>query len=341
MIISSQKHAFFGDLKDALHAVDQLRASDAARLIGEWGVRQLEDELVQYVESSRSYSKVTGIYALGSLRPEGWETVLGHVFSTPNVPDDFYWNGFKGVRTAAAVSLLEAGNHQGVEWLQSLAEANDPLITRWFAPALLRIEAARNLPQGLEVERLCPVEKMKAFDSPPFSEPGMLCMLCEALGLINNPAAGECLLFYTVFHSRFVRAQAYLALWRRNPEAGLLRRIECAASRGGTLFDLLVVGGIRQDIRLVKSMLESLDASFERVYAINLLARSDPRGAYPVLLKALKDADPWVRQAAVEGLGRIAPAEASSDLVDHYRAESHPQVRTAAAAILCRDVQSC
>jgi len=314
-------------LSQVLHGRDPVLAAEAARLIGDWDLQALVPDLVKNLRTSRFYSKVSSMYSLDKLAPS--ESLFLEVFDNPNVPDDFYWVGFKSVKTAAAISLMKGGNPAGEGWLSGLAAVSDPVVLRWFAPALLRLP---DTPAGLlTLDVLCSKDLRDAAADTQYTEPGQLCLLCEALGIINDPRASEHLEHYAKIHSRFVRGQAYRSLHMRNPKAETTQKICDWASRQGTDYDLLVAAAIAGDWPKLKRIVKEAPLGFDRASAIDALPASEE--FLQVVIEALEDNDPYVRQCAVEQLGHFDDAAAWGALEGLAQRETELRVRCALAAV--------
>jgi len=325
---------FHNILKEALRSNDPLLAAEAARLIGEWNGKSLVPDLIENALSSRFYSKVSAIYALVALLAVEAVPGLEKLLNAPNVPDDFYWTGYKGVRAAAAVALLQFGSDAGVAYLQELAEAGDCVFSRWYAPALLRLKPVPELQPYLTLEKLCSLEERNAFDEVPYTDAGQLCMLCEALGLINDPAAVESLEFYMNFHSRYVRGQAYRSLHLRQADEATARRICANAERHGTDFERLVAAEIRQDSAILLEVARQAPLAFDRASALDALVRISSPHLAEACLVGLEDGDTHVRQCAVEGLARSKHPAARNHLAGLLDKETESRVRCAIAATM-------
>ncbi len=315
-------------LSQVLHGRDPLLAAEAARLIGDWDLQAFVPDLVQNLRASRFYSKVSSMYSLDKLGPS--ESLLLEIFENPNIPDDFYWIGFKSVKTAAAISLLKGGNPAGQNWLSELAEASDAVLLRWFAPALLRLPDSRSVAGLLTVDSLCSTNLRDAAVDPKYTDPGQLCLLCEALALVEDPRASEHLEHYASFHSRFVRGQAYRSLHQRNPNADMTQKIRDWANRHKTDYDLLVAAAIAGDWMELKRIAKEAQLSFDRGCAIDALPTSEQ--SLEVFMEALEDIDPYVRQCAVEQVGYFDDSAAWGALEALAQRETHPGVLCALAA---------
>jgi HEAT repeat protein len=291
-------------LQRALAGADPLLASDAARLIGDWGLAEFAPALMEHLRTSRFYSKVSAVYSLVKLSPAGADRFLEDLFENPRVPDDFYWVGAKTVRAAAAIGLLQMRNSAGLPWLRELAATGNPVFWRWFAPALIRLPDPSLLADLLTVDKLCVREHRDRFDPSFYSDPGMVCMLCEALGLLAAPEADEHLELYMEFHSRFVRGQACRSFYQRHPDAPTLERIRAGARRHGTVFDRLVAAALGEEIGELRDIAQKAESAFDRACAVDALAGIGSPAAEEAMVPALEDSDPYVRQCAVEGVGR-------------------------------------
>jgi HEAT repeat protein len=319
-------------LRNALKGPDPLIAAEAARLIGEWEGHALIPDLIEHARNHRFYSKVTAFYALAKLSATEAIPHLAKLVDDPNVSNDWYWHGAKGVRAAAAVSLLQLGSEAGVAHLRELAEKRENVFYRWFAPALLRLKNAVPLHAYLTLENLCPSDRQKKYDGPEFSEPGMLCMLCEALGLVDDPAAVERLEFYLDHYSRFVRRQVYRALYLRNSSDATAQKISANARKHGTDFDLIVAAGISKDSATLADIAHRAPESFDRASAIDTLAAISSPALEETGPRGLEDADVYVRQCSVEALGRVQGAAAQKLFAGLTEREKEGRVLCAIAA---------
>jgi len=292
-------------LKSGLKHIDPLVNAEAARLIGDFHVRALIPELIEHARFHRFYSKVTAFYALSRMSVTEAIPHLQKLVDDPNVSDDWYWTGYKGVRAAAAVTLLQMGDDAGVPYLLELAKAGHVVFIRWFAPALLRLQKLPpELAGYLTLEKLCSSEKQKRYDGGEYSEPGALCMLCEALGLVDDPAADERLEFYFGHYSRFVRGQAYRSLHLRRPDKTSAQKIVENAKKQGTDFDRLVAAEVQKDSATLSEIARHAPAAFDRGSAIDALAVILSPSLIEAGKLALEDSDLYVRQCAVESLAR-------------------------------------
>jgi HEAT repeat protein len=321
-----------GILQEALQHADPLIAAEAARLIGEWEGRALVPELIENAESSRFYSKVTSIYALARLGAKEAVPHLEKLVEDPNVSNDFYWYGAKGVRAAAAVGLLQLGSDAGVAHLRELAEARENVFFRWFAPSLLRLKAPPELQAYLTLENLCSADRQRRYDDTAYSEPGMLCMLCEALALLPDPAADARLEFYLDHYSRFVRGQAYRSLYLRHPDAATAEKIGRHALKHGTDFDGLVAAEINRDSAILAELARKAPAAFDRGSAVDALGAISSPALVEAARAGLEDADAYVRQCAVEALGRNQGAVAQKYFAGLREREKEIRVQCALAA---------
>jgi len=319
-------------LKDALRKNDPLLASEAARLIGEWKVKSLIPDLIDNALSSRFYSKTSAIYALVGLSAVEAIPCLKILLDAPNVPDDFYWTGHKGVRAAAAVALLHMNDPAGVPYLRQLAEAQSSVFHRWFAPALLRLDVPE-LQEYLSFDALCSTKKQTSL-CEEYVEPGMTCMLCEALGVIRDPRADGQLEFYMNHYSRYVRGQAYRSLFMRDPDEMTAKKIFTHAAKKATDFDRLVAAEICGDATCLLDIAQNASFAFDRGSAIDSLEALDSEALQEACASGLEDTDVYVRQCAVEQFARAEKQEERNRLSEMMQSETAPRVRCAIAAAL-------
>lgn len=320
-------------LLSALHGSDPILSAEAARLIGDWNLVQHAGVLLDHLRTSRSYGKVTSLYALEILSPDGLDAVLEEIFHRPNVPDDFYWYCHRGLRAAAAIALLRRGNSTGLAWLRELAEKKDDVALRWFAPSLLRLPQPSPLADLLTLDHLCNRQERESLDCISYSNPPLLCLLCEALALLDDPGADEHLEYYLDFYSRFVRGQACRSLFQRHPDAATLDKIRQATSRYGTDFDRVVAATLAGASAELKDLAGNARASFDRACAVDGLAGIPGPDAEAALAHAFQDADAYVRQCAVEGAGRLGLERFRKALDALLKRETDPRVLCALEAV--------
>jgi len=320
-------------LKNGLTHIDPLVNAEAARLIGDFNVRALIPELIEHARFHRFYSKVTAFYSLARMSVTEAIPHLKNLVDDPHVSNDWYWTGYKGVRAAAAVSLLQLGSDAGVPYLLESAKAGQSVFFRWFAPALLRLQKPPpELAGFLTLENLCSAEKQKKSSATEYSEPGMLCMLCEALGLIDDPAAAARLEFYLGHYSRFVRGQAYRSLYLRQPDKVTAQKIGETAKKYRTDFDRLVAAEVEKDSATLSDIARRAPAAFDRGSAVDALAAISSPSLTEAGKLALEDADLYVRQCAVEALARQYGAAAQKYFASLNDNEKEIRVLCALAA---------
>lgn len=320
-------------LLSALRGSDPVLSAEAARLIGDWNLGHHSGDLLDHLRTSRSYAKVTSLYALEKLSPAGFDALLVELFHNPNVPDDFYWYCHRGLRAAAAIALLRRGDSTGLPWLRELAQKKDDVVLRWFAPALLRLPSPSPLADLLTLEHLYNPQEREGLDSLAYSDSAMLCLLCEALALVDDPGADEPLEYYIHFYSRFVRGQACRSLFQRHPDAATLAKIQEATGRYGTDFDRVVAATLAGASAELKDLAQSARASFDRASAVDGLAGIPGPDSEAALAHAFQDPDPYVRQCAVEGAGRLGLDNFRIPLGTLLKQETDPRVLCALEAV--------
>lgn len=321
-----------------LRAADSLTQVEAARLLGEVGGDWAVDPLAEHAAASRHYTKTVAIESLRRIGARRAAATMRRLVAAPNVPDDWYWHGFRSVRAAAALALLEWGDEFGIPTLEAMAEKGDVVFFVWYAPTILRlpdaISSARKLKERLTPATLCD----GAGPAPIPVDPAHWVMVIEALETIGTPVAAEHVQSLLGHFSRYVRGRAVTALAAMVPATGrsLARRLFVedpaeftriqaarALARGG---DLPVVNDLER-------IAMSAGDPFDQAVALRALGEiGDPRRAAPAEA-ALSHADPWVRQAAVESLPRMG-APSAETAVRHALNDPAPTVRLQAVAAL-------
>jgi len=306
----------FDALVRALRSPDAVAAAEAARLLGELGRRQAVRHLLRYVSTSRHYHKTLGFEALARIGDASACPALRRLVARPNVRDDWYWYGCRGVRAAAAVALLALGDDGGAAYLRELADKQDDVFYCWFGPAILRLPpataAARELKARITVEALHDPGARRT----RHTDPGVVTMKAETLGLLATPAACQALLDLMRFHSRYVRGQAVLSLLQASRAPEHLKAAEALADGDPTDFVrikaalALARSGRPGRAAFIAQAAASLEDLFDRAVAIEALGLVGGKEHGPVVARQLREADPYVRQCALEALERIDPGAA-------------------------------
>jgi len=332
----------FEMLLDALKSADPLVAADAARLLGELGRREAVPALVDYVRTSRHYHKAGGYHALGQIGDRSAIPVLRKLVADPGVRDDWYWYGCRAVRAGAAVALLALGDDGGADYLRELAEKSNDVFYCWFGPTILRLPGstpgARELRGRLTVEALLsPVPR-----STRLSEPGLMSMKAEALGLLGGEAACAELMGLMKFHSRYVRGAAALALMTasRAPEhvAAVAALADCDPTEFVRIKASLALAqaGQAERAEFIAEMAGKAADAFDRAVAVEALGILGDGQYAAAVSRQLKHADTYVRQCALEALERIDPSRAARAARGMAKDKS-PRVRLQAAKILAAE----
>ncbi len=297
-------------LIDALGAGDRVQAR-AALLLGDLRRPEAVGPLVEYVTTCRRHSKTAGFTALARIGDRGAVEAIRPLVDAPNVEDDWYWIGCKSVRAAAAVALLSMGDEGGAAYLTELADANDSVFYAWFAPAILRLgdepPAAAALKARITPEAYSEPQK----DKTRQTDPGMVAMTTEALGLIATPAAQEQLRVLLAFRSRYVRGQAALSLLAAEASDGNLAAVETIAVGDPTEFarvkaaTALANVGRRQFVPFIAEVAADADDAFDQAVAVESLGLLAAEEHAETVAAQLDAADPYIRLCAVEALERI------------------------------------
>ncbi len=274
----------FDVITTALRTDDRFVQAEAARLLGELGNPRAVPPLLDYVRYSRWHSKTTGFHALAQIGDRSVCDVIRPLVDLPNCSDDWYWYGCRGVRTAAAVALLALGDEGGAGFLRELAEKNDDVLYAWFGPAVLRLPD--DPPAAAEIKACITVEALAGpgARSTRRTEPGIVTMVAEALGVIGTEDACAALRDLLTFRSRYTRGQAALSLMAAQPTA--------------------------EHADAVAELAESDPADFARVQAALALAKAGRSEHVSLLTEKAEGAEDWFdRAVALRGLGELARAE--------------------------------
>jgi HEAT repeat protein len=333
-------------LTAGLKADDPVVASDAARLLGELGDPAGADGLIQYVSTSQHHYKSAGLWALGlvGLKLQGAQrdavvaSLRKHV-TNPNVHDDWYWYSCRGVRAAAALALLMMGDDAGVGYLRELAGKGDDVFFCWFGPALLRMKdtcaAVGELKGLLTAAALMDTGSHKTRRT----EPGLMTMKSEVLGILGGEVATAALLEMMQFHSRYVRGQAALSLLESGKTAGNVKAVEQLAKKDKTDFALikaslaLALAGEEGHRKLILKAAGSAKDPFDRAVAVESLGLLRHAEDAAVVAKQLNHADAYLRQCVLEALERLDPVAAAKAAKKKLK-DASPRVRLQAAKIL-------
>jgi len=326
-------------LIEALGSADEVVAADAARLLGELGDRRAVPALCDYVLQSRFYCKTAGIDALGRLGDRAAVPVLQKLLREPNVDDDWFWYCRRAVLASTAVALLSLGDESGVPLLVEMADKDDDVFFCWYAPAILRLTAdspaVRDLKSRLTAAAIVGVNPKKT----RHTEPGLITIKLEALGLVRTPEACEAIKSLLGFHSRYVRGQAALSLMEAACHDGHEQLIAALADGDATDFVrikaslALALTGHKERAAFIAAAAGRVDDWFDRATALEALGILGD-DAYTAEIEAQLDhAEPYVRQCALEALERVG---APSAVAAAQRAlkDKNERVRLQAAKLL-------
>jgi HEAT repeat protein len=333
-------------LISALASDDPVVAGDAARLLGELNDQRAIPALLKYGKRARHHYKSAGLWALGLLGKSAEARTRDEVAATlrelvanPNVHDDWYWYSCRGVRASAALALLMLADESAVPYLRELADKNDDVFFCWFGPALLRLEkncpAVAELQSRLTVAELLNTEKRKTRDS----EPGLVTMKAQVLGILKGPEACAALENLAKFHSRYVRGQAALSLLEASDAPAHLGLVEAMADADATDFArlkaclALALKGQAQRGDEIAKLAGSAADPFDRAVAIESLGLLRRKKDAAVIRRQIARGDAYLRQCALEALERIDPETAVETAEKMLRDES-PRVRHQAAKVL-------
>jgi len=317
---------------------NRLIQAEAARLLGELGSRDAVGPLLDYVRYSRWHAKTTGFHALAQIGDRSVCDVIRPLVDLPNSSNDWYWYGCRSVRAAAAVALLTLGDEGGAHYLTELADKGDDVFYAWFAPALLRLPD--DPPAAAALKKRITVESFLQEGSRQVrrTDPGVIAMIAEALGVIGTDAAREVLMELLQFRSRYVRGQATLSLMEATPTDEQVAAVEDVAENDPTDFArikaslALAKAGRAEYGDKLRTSVDRCDDSFDEavaVEAIGILGRSED---FDLVATRLRHEAPYVRQCAVEALERIDP-DAAAERAEACRQDPEIRVRMQAAKL--------
>lgn len=326
-------------LIEALGSADEVVAADAARLLGELGDRQAVGPLCDYVTQSRFYCKTAGIDALARLGDREAVPVLRKLLQEPNVDDDWFWYCRRAVLASTAVALLAFGDESGVSLLQQMADKDDDVFFCWYAPAILRLTADTPAVSDLKSRLTAPAIVGVNPRKTRLSEPGLMTIKLEALGLVRTPEACEAIKSLMTFRSRYVRGQAALSLMEAACHDGHEQLIAAMADGDDTDFArikaslALALTGHKERAAFIAAAAGRVDDWFDRAVALEALGVLGDN-AYTAEIEAQLDhPEPYVRQCALEALERVgAPSAVAA--AQRARKDKNERVRLQAAKLL-------
>jgi HEAT repeat protein len=325
-----------------LQSSDPIVQADAAWLLGELRSRDAVGPLVDYVCTDWHYGKTAGLEALARIGDPSVCPRIRELLSEPHVPDDTPWYGRQSVRVAAALALISLGDEAGAPALQEIISANPKprspeeaaqwALYAWFAPAVLdlqdSLEGAGKLKQEMTFERLFPEGR---------KDPGQIVVTVRALGMLKTDRSLGKLVELLKFHSRYVRASAAMNLLRASPTPGHIAAVAELAEKDPTEFVrvkaslALALAGDDKRLPTIVRAADSAEEGLVRAAAIEALGLLHQRPCVAVLMRQLRQPDPFVRLSAIGALDRLDCGETASLAVADRRQDDNPRVRLYAA----------
>jgi HEAT repeat protein len=307
--------AAFQFIVDQLQDGDPIIRADAARLLGEIKRSDAVAPLTGYLQNEQHYTKVAGIYALWQIADPAAIPILQTLLKKPNVPDDWYWYARRAVVTSVAIGLSTFGDDSGVPFLQDLLDKNNDVVFCWYGPTILRF--ARESDQAKPVVGLQELAKQITVSalyntvalSKRFSEPGLLTMTAETLGLIGTKDAQAKLVDLLTHASRYIRSRAALSLLEadasdanRQHVSNLLQsdQTDFVAIKASLALAKAFVDEREKRSNVIAKIAASATDAFDRAVAIESLGSLPGAVHADVIASALDDADAYVRQCAAE-----------------------------------------
>jgi HEAT repeat protein len=299
----------------ALAADDRFVQAEAARLLGELRRPQAVPALVTYVTRHGWHTKLVGFHALAQIGERSVCPAIRPVLERPGCYDDWYWYGCKSVRAAAAICLLTLGDDSGAAYLRELADQDEDVFFAWFAPAILRLPqgappAAAELKARITVENIFRQGTRKVRST----EPGVITMIAEVLGILKGEAACRKLRELMRFRSRYVRGRAAMSLLEAAPTPEHVAAVTELADSDPADFarikahQALAANGRPDSPARIAQWARSAADPFDRATAIEALGLLGLREHAPLVRLQLAHADPYVRRCAIEALEKLDPA---------------------------------
>lgn len=335
-------HDPFDALVAGLGHEDEVVQADAARLLGELAQRRAVDPLAEYVTTCRYYSKTAGLDALGALGDPAALPALRQLMADPNVDDDWFWYCRRAVLACIAVALLRLGDDSGADYLEERAAKDDDVFFCWYGPAILRLpdepEAAKRLKALITVEKLGGPGDRRTRNS----DPAVVTMKAEALGLLGGDEACRLLRELMTFHSRYVRGRAAQSLLAAEASAEHVAAVEAVADGDETDFArikaslaLVEAGRPERGDFLIRAA-NSAEDPFDRATAVEALGLVGDAAGIGAVTAELDHDDPYVRQCALEALERLDVESAVTEAKGR-REDENVRVRLQAAKVLAAE----
>ena len=325
-----------------LESDDPVVQADAARLLGELRAREAVGPLLNYVCTDPHYAKTAGLEALARIGDPSVCPRIRQLMSDPHVPNDTPWYGYQSVRIAAALALLSLGDEDGAATLQGIVDATAKdrspedaakwALYTWFAPAVLELpdglESARKLKQEMTFESLYPAEK---------KDPGQIVVIARALGMLKTEQSLGKLVELLKFHSRYVRASAAVNLLAASPTPEHTAAVAELAEKDPTEFVrikaslALALAGDDKYLPVLVKAADSAEDGLVRAAAVEALGLLHQRACVALLMRQLRQANPFVRLSAIQALDRLDCGETVAVAVAGCRQDANPRVRLYAA----------
>ena len=179
-------------------------------------------------------------------------------------------------------------------------------------------------------ERLFPAEK---------KDPGQIVVIARALGMMNTDQSLGKLVELLKFHSRYVRASAAVNLLAASPTTEHIAAVTELAEKDPTEFVrikaslALVLAGDDKYLPVIVKAADSAEDGLDRAAAVEALGLLHQRAYVALLMRQLRQADPFVRLSAIEALDRLDCGETVDMAVAGCRHGCEP-----ARAIVRREV---
>lgn len=329
-------------LIETLLSGERTAQAEAARLLGEAGVKQSAGPLLEYLDSCMQFHKSAGFTALGRIGDASVCDTVCQLINDPRMRDDWYWFGYKSVQAAGSHALLMLGDERGLKLLTQFADKGEDVFYTWFGPAILQLDDG-----GTGVAVAAGIKELKArltvdaifnvsMKSTRLSDPSRLTAAIEALGWIGGDEACNKIKEYVEHSSRFVRGQAALSLMKSKCNGDCKAVVEKLADEDETDFVKARAATALSDSGRLEAVVKKATDKFGKAVAIEglgLIGAGDKAG---LVTEMAGDEDGYVRQCVIEALERIGAKSAVSVAEDGLNDEAiNVRCQAAKCLIVC------
>ena len=159
----------------------------------------------------------------------------------------------------------------------------------------------------------------------------------RSLGLLKTEQSLGKLVELLKFHSRYVRASAAASLLNASPTPEHIAAVTELAEKDPTEFVrvkaslALALAGDDKHLPTIVKAADSAEDGLDRAAGMEALGLLHKRAYVALLMRQLRQADPFVRLSAIEALDRLGGGETVAAAVAGCRQDDNPRVRLYAA----------